>query len=49
MSTVAKLSNKFQKFLQFQAVDGKAYLPDSPFDIADAECVSSSSFFVYYH
>ncbi|KAL0279492.1 UNVERIFIED_CONTAM: hypothetical protein PYX00_001035 [Menopon gallinae] len=38
MSTVAKLSNKFQKFLQFQAVDGKAYLPESPFDIADAEC-----------
>ncbi|KAK6623932.1 hypothetical protein RUM44_010788 [Polyplax serrata] len=37
-SVVGKITNKFNKLLQFQAVEGKAYYNDGPLDLGDSEC-----------
>lgn len=39
---MGKLSNKFNRLLQFQAVEGRALFDDGQLDLAEGECVSSS-------
>lgn len=40
---VSKLSSKFNKLLQFQAVEGRAYMGEVALDLTEAECVSQTT------